>query len=368
MENHNFWKTQPILNVENKKIDDIDKNAIQLPEDFSWYQFDLDNEEDLDELYNFLLQYYVLEKNAPARFHYSKNFLKWFLKPKEFYPDLIIGVKLKYKNKYKLVATICGIPMTIKIKEELVKLIQVNFLCIHHTLRSKRLSPVLIKEITRRANLHNIWQAFFTADIGIPNIIYKSNYYYRIINVKKLHENDKAFNLLNKLYSINEFLKINLRQLEEKDIPQCYDLFKKSLSDYKISIYFNSEEEFKKHFYNTNNSILALVVEEKDVITDFISFYNLPHQVSNNPKYDHITNAYLYYYFTTKTNIVDLLDNSLVILKKLNFDVLNCTNCSRNNEFLEKLKFTKTDGILNFYFYNYNVEETHENQFQLVMV
>ena len=235
MENHNFWKTQPILNVENKKIDDIDKKAINLQENFSWYQFDLDNDQDLDELYNFLLQYYVLEKTASLRFHYSKNFLKWFLKPKEFYSDLIIGVK--YKNK--LVATICGVPMTIKIKEELVKLIQVNFLCIHHTLRSKRLSPVLIKEITRRTNLHNIWQAFFTADIGIPNIIYKSNYYYRIINVKKLYENNKNYNLLKKFFSVNESLNINLRQLEEKDISQCYDLFKKSLSDYKISIYFN---------------------------------------------------------------------------------------------------------------------------------
>jgi hypothetical protein len=49
---------------------------------------------------------------------------------------------------------------------------------------------------------------------------------------------------LNKLYSINESLNINLRQLEEKDIPQCYDLFKKSLPNYKISVYFNSEEEF----------------------------------------------------------------------------------------------------------------------------
>ena len=118
MENHNFWKTQPILNVENKKIDDIDKKAINLPENFSWYQFDLDNDQDLDELYNFLLQYYVLEKTASLRFHYSKNFLKWFLKPKEFYSDLIIGVK--YKNK--LVATICGVPMTIKIKEELLSI------------------------------------------------------------------------------------------------------------------------------------------------------------------------------------------------------------------------------------------------------
>lgn len=34
---------------------------------------------------------------------------------------------------------------------------EINFLCVHKDLRAKRLAPVLIKEITRRVNLHNIW-------------------------------------------------------------------------------------------------------------------------------------------------------------------------------------------------------------------
>jgi len=37
-------------------------------------------------------------------------------------------------------------------------MVEINFLCVHKKLRSKRLAPVLIKEITRRVNLHNIWQ------------------------------------------------------------------------------------------------------------------------------------------------------------------------------------------------------------------
>lgn len=37
-------------------------------------------------------------------------------------------------------------------------MVEINFLCVHKKLRSKRLAPVLIKEITRRVNICDIWQ------------------------------------------------------------------------------------------------------------------------------------------------------------------------------------------------------------------
>jgi len=45
---------------------------------------------------------------------------------------------------------------------------EINFLCVHKKLRSKRLTPVLIKEVTRRVNLQNIWQAIYTAGVVLP--------------------------------------------------------------------------------------------------------------------------------------------------------------------------------------------------------
>lgn len=45
---------------------------------------------------------------------------------------------------------------------------EVNFLCVHKKVRKHRLAPVLIKEITRRVNCKNIWQAIYTAGIIIP--------------------------------------------------------------------------------------------------------------------------------------------------------------------------------------------------------
>lgn len=38
-----------------------------------------------------------------------------------------------------------------------MKMAEINYLCVYKKLREKRLAPVLIKEITRRVNLTNVW-------------------------------------------------------------------------------------------------------------------------------------------------------------------------------------------------------------------
>lgn len=48
------------------------------------------------------------------------------------------------------------------------KMVEINFLCVHKKLRSKRMAPVLIREITRRVNLQGIFQAVYTAGVVLP--------------------------------------------------------------------------------------------------------------------------------------------------------------------------------------------------------
>lgn len=71
---------------------------------------------------------------------------------------------------------------------------EINFLCVHKKLRTKRLAPVLIKEITRRVNLTGVWQALYTAGVVIPKPITTATYYHRSLNIKKLV--DVGFNSL----------------------------------------------------------------------------------------------------------------------------------------------------------------------------
>ena len=46
-----------------------------------------------------------------------------------------------------------------RVHDKTIPMVEINFLCVHKKLRSKRLAPVLIKEITRRTNVQGIFQA-----------------------------------------------------------------------------------------------------------------------------------------------------------------------------------------------------------------
>lgn len=47
-------------------------------------------------------------------------------------------------------------------------MVEINFLCVHKKLRSKRVAPVLIREITRRVHEQGLFQAVYTAGVVLP--------------------------------------------------------------------------------------------------------------------------------------------------------------------------------------------------------
>lgn len=56
------------------------------------------------------------------------------------------------------------------------KMVEINFLCVHKKLRSKRVAPVLIREITRRVHLKGIFQAVYTAGVVLPKPVSTCRY------------------------------------------------------------------------------------------------------------------------------------------------------------------------------------------------
>ena len=229
MDNHKFWKTQPIdiskNSIENKAIEDLtidmaEKEPFNLPEPFHWCELDLSKEEELENVYKFLLTFYCDDIQDEKRFHYSKEMLKWFLMPPNYYKDLLIGIKANGK----LVATIFGIPMSIKVYDKVMKMVEINFLCVHQNIRNKRLAPILIKEVARRTQLHGIFQAFYTASQDLPNTLMKCVYHHRPINIPKLidlkfmSKPDKlSLPAYSRLFKTIDKPNISIRPIDEKD-------------------------------------------------------------------------------------------------------------------------------------------------------
>src|SRR5690606_29497677 len=72
-------------------------------------------------------------------------------------------------------------------------MVEINFLCIYKKLRSKRLAPVLIREITRRVHKENIFQAAYTAGIELPRPLTKCRYVQKKKKKKKKKITKKKF-------------------------------------------------------------------------------------------------------------------------------------------------------------------------------
>ncbi|CAG0912402.1 unnamed protein product [Notodromas monacha] len=238
-------------------------------------------------------------------------------------------------------------------------------------LRSRRVAPVLIKEITRRVNLKGIFQAIYTAGVVIPKPFSVCRYWHRSLNPKKLI--DVQFSHLGrnmtlqrtiKLYRLPEDTKTpGFREMKAADIAPARKLLQEYLKKFDLSPTYD-ENEFRHWFMPRTDIINSFVVEnDKGEITDFVSFYTLPSTVMHHPTYNSLKAAYSFYNVSTVTPWPDLMQDALITAKKLGFDVFNALDLMDNEAFLEKLKFGIGDGNLHYYLFNYKCPGNHYDLF-----
>ena len=376
-----FWNTQPMVNyssslvfgksIEEKTIEDIQTEPYLLPNDLYWKVVDINDDREMDELYHLIHNNYV--GNGSFRLEYTKDFLKWALRPPNYIKEWHISIRIKRDGKDVMVGFISAIPMNI-IYKRLMKTCEINFLCCHKKMRDQGMAPLLIKEITRRVNLLDIWQAIYTAGVKLPTPFSKSIYYHRALNLRKLINiefMDRPYNKLtmksiDRLYKVQNNI-VDMRPMTIKDVKQVTIKLNNYLSKFKLHIVF-SEEEVKYWFIN--DYVKAFVVEKNGDISDFCSFYMKKSTIVNNSEYDFINIAYVYYYFTGNYSVKELINSILFFAKENNNDVVNITDIMDNNEAIDDnvLKFSKGNGSLNYYLYNMNIEKIKPSNVALTMI
>merc|ERR1719357_1637492 len=302
---YEFWSTQPVPKIDeeittNEAIEpDIPQDKLRhqpysLPQGFEWDTLNLDDPLVLKELYVLLNENYVEDDDNMFRFDYSPEFLRWALLPPGFLKEWHVGVRATKSRK--LVGFISAVPASVSIYKKTVKMVEINFLCVHKKLRSKRVAPVLIREITRRVNCQGLFQAVYTAGVVLPKPIGTCRYWHRSLNPKKLIEVKFSHLSRNmtmqrhlKLYRLADETKVaGLREFAQKDVPQVTVLLNSYLSKFSLAPIF-TEAEVEHWFLPQENIINSYVVaKEEGEITDFLSFYCLPSTVMNHPQYKSI--------------------------------------------------------------------------------
>ncbi|KAH8851760.1 Glycylpeptide N-tetradecanoyltransferase 1 [Schistosoma japonicum] len=241
---------------------------------------------------------------------------------------------------------------TIRMKSK--HLVEVNYLCVHKKLRSKRMAPVLIREVTRRVHLRGRFQALFTSGTLLPKPISKCRYWHRPLNPRKLLE--CGFSHL----THNMTLQRTIKLYRLPDAP----LYLEKFSIHPIF----TKEEFQHFFVPRDNVVYSFVVETEDgQITDFCSFYVLPSSVMKCKQHNSLRAAYSFYNVSTITPWPALIQDMLISAKQLQFDVFNALDLMENGKFLEELKFGIGDGDLHYYLYNWRCPFAKASEIGIVL-
>ncbi|CAH0549780.1 unnamed protein product [Brassicogethes aeneus] len=378
-----FWNTQPVPKMDEKitvneaiepdrPAGEIRAEPYSLPDGFSWDTLNLDEPLVLKELYTLLNENYVEDDDCMFRFDYQPEFLKWALQPPGWKKEWHCGVRVVKSGK--LVGFISAIPATLNIYKKTQKMVEINFLCVHKKLRSKRVAPVLIREITRRVHLTGLFQAVYTAGIVLPKPVSSCTYWHRSLNPKKLIE--VKFSHLSRNMTMQRTLKLfklpdkpktpGFRRMTQEDVPQAHKLLVEYLKRFELAPHF-TEEEFVHWFMPRPNIIDSFVVEAGGDITDMVSYYTLPSTVMHHHQHKNLKAAYSFYNVSKETPWLQLMNDALISAKQLSFDVFNALDIMENSEFLETLKFGIGDGKLQYYLYNWKCPSMGSDEIGLVL-
>ncbi|KAJ5509652.1 hypothetical protein N7527_011795 [Penicillium freii] len=389
VESYKFWKTQPVpqFNEDSGKskggpikvinLDEVPKGPYPLLDGFEWGTIDPEDEKEVGELHELLSNHYVEDDDSTFRLNYSPVFLRWALTAPGWQKQWHIGVRASASQK--VVAFISGLPININVHAQTIKVIEINFLCIHKKLRSKRLAPLLIREITRRCYLQGIYQAIYTAAAVLPTPVASCRYYHRPLNWLKLYEsgfsglptNSTKARQIAKYHLPSTTQRPGLRLMQADDLDAVHELLERYLQRFDISPTFSIDELRHLLFFGAGQAkeasskrvVWAYVVEDLETrkITDFVSFYSIESAVLSHSQDDVIRTAYLYYYASTdntpnlQQHIQGLINDALILAKKARFDVFNALRLQDNDLFLEKLRFGTGDGQLHYYLFNYQL-------------
>jgi len=350
MASYKFWQTQPVPRFDetSKRVEEgpikiidpetVPKEPSPMHEGFEWVTMDLTDEKELEEVYDLLNGHYVEDGEAMFRFHYSQSFLNWALKSPGWRKEYHVGVRAS--KSHKLVAFISGVPVSLRVRSKTLKSTEINFLCVHKKLRSKRLAPVLIQEITRRCYISGIFQAIYTAGVVLPKPVSSCRYFHRSLDWLKVYEvgfsplpsNSTKARQITKYHLPGNTATPGLRVMQPKDVPAVLDLLERYLKRFDMAPVFDRAEveHWLLHDDKAAEQVIwSYVVEDEKMhtITDYFSFYCLESTVIGNQKYDTVRAAYLFYYatetaFTTdekdlKERLNRLINDALILAKKV---------------------------------------------------
>ncbi|KAM9774248.1 glycylpeptide N-tetradecanoyltransferase 1-like [Syngnathus typhle] len=366
---YKFWDTQPVpklgeIVISRGEITESEASAPEepysLPGGFSWDTLDLSGPSAIRELCTLLNENYTEEDDNTVTSDFSEEYLRWVLQPPNWLAQWHCGIRVE-ANK-KLVGFIAAVPAHVHVGDTEKRMAQIKFLCVHKKLRLKRMTPVLIRELARRVRRQGVCQAVYTASVVLPTPLSSSGLCHRPVNFRKLTElqypgipGGVPLQRALKFYRLPENTKTpGLRPMTKDDVERMHELLRTNLSKFHLRASWSLEEV--SHWFLPREGVVdTYVVEAADgALTDVVSFYQISSKVLNHQLHSSMRAAHLFYAASAANgNLLQLMEDTLVLVKSKGFDIIIAADVMDNQRFLEKLKFSFSGKRLHYYLYNW---------------
>lgn len=330
----NFWRSQPVDRGSSEGIINhskkIEKDPIPLPNDFTWGVVN-----DIPTIIEFLENFYVEDTSSSYRLSYTPSFFEYLFGYPSHKEEYSLG--LFYKNK--IVGYVLAREHLMSLRNEIYKIVSVNFLCLDKNLRNKSLAPLMIKEITRIANLNGIFQAIFTAEKDHGFSISTAQYFH---------------------YPLHEDTLIGGGVIDNPDcikpVPYCREDSKliqdpSLIADIYSKINENTTlfESFDEASFNQlfagKQDVFHVVYNDKT--KEFASFYIV--YTKCLLKNIILKKAYLFYWYGS----VDIITDAIAIAhNSLNIDMFDVLDILNNRTIIKKLELAEGTGYLKYHVFN----------------
>lgn len=95
---------------------------VLLEDGLDWYEWDVDDDDDIHSLYELLRDNYVEDNDQLFRFDYQPSFLRWALKSPNWTPTLHVAVKQKHGHGGIIVGFISATVVNLLIRNKYLDL------------------------------------------------------------------------------------------------------------------------------------------------------------------------------------------------------------------------------------------------------
>ncbi len=292
----------------------------RLPDGFAWCRVDLRD----PELLRLLEAHYVDGDDGRLRMSVTPEMLEWTLHVPRALPGHAGMVGVRVEATGRLVACITCTPLRVRIDGQQQSMGLINYMCVHGKLRNKRLTPVLVKEITRVGWANGLASGISTSSRRLHAPLVHARYHQRVLNMDVLVRSGFLPAWLAPAVAPPPALAdlgTCFRPMCEEDVGWVGDLLCRRAARHRVSQDWSGADEVRHYLLPRGNTVYTYVDEDA---RRMVSLYVVPVKVMATGAVVRMAHAYTHASADEHEDSLEWMSQALVALaRRASADVLD---------------------------------------------